>query len=154
MRDYDPTTGRYIQADPLGLIDGPSVYGYALQNPGRYVDPRGEESGPHGSTKVPGTGYSVRIDNPLQSNQQKHAHVYDRKGCEKCVVNQDGSGSHSTDPSKLKNKKLWRFLASKGFQRLNGYGGIFGWCEWMVRELDRNECKFNPNHPSCLAIWY
>ena len=42
MRDYDPTTGRYLQADPLGLVDGPSVYGYALQNPGRYVDPRGE----------------------------------------------------------------------------------------------------------------
>ena len=41
MRDYDPTTGRYLQADPLGLVDGPSVYGYALQNPGRYVDPRG-----------------------------------------------------------------------------------------------------------------
>ncbi|MFT4715854.1 MAG: RHS repeat-associated protein [Paracoccaceae bacterium] len=44
MRDYDPTTGRYIEADPLGLVDGPSVYGYALQNPGRYVDPRGEQS--------------------------------------------------------------------------------------------------------------
>jgi RHS repeat-associated protein len=43
MRDYDPTTGRYIQADPLGLVDGASVYGYAGQNPGRYVDPRGEE---------------------------------------------------------------------------------------------------------------
>jgi len=42
MRDYDPTTGRYIQADPLGLVDGASVYGYARQNPGRYVDPRGE----------------------------------------------------------------------------------------------------------------
>jgi RHS repeat-associated protein len=41
MREYDPTTGRYLQADPLGLVDGPSVYGYALQNPGRYVDPRG-----------------------------------------------------------------------------------------------------------------
>ncbi|MEO1538080.1 MAG: RHS repeat-associated core domain-containing protein [Pseudomonadota bacterium] len=41
MRDYDPTTGRYIQADPLGLVDGASVYGYALQNPGRYVDPTG-----------------------------------------------------------------------------------------------------------------
>ena len=24
-RDYDPTLGRYLQADPLGLIDGPSV---------------------------------------------------------------------------------------------------------------------------------
>ncbi len=42
MRDYDPTTGRYIQADPLGLVDGASVYGYALQNPGRYVDPTGQ----------------------------------------------------------------------------------------------------------------
>ncbi|WP_127116156.1 RHS repeat domain-containing protein [Shimia sediminis] len=42
MRDYDPTTGRYIQGDPLGLVDGASVYAYALQSPGRYVDPRGE----------------------------------------------------------------------------------------------------------------
>ena len=42
MREYDPTTGRYLQADPLGLVDGPSVYGYALQNPGRYSDPTGE----------------------------------------------------------------------------------------------------------------
>ncbi len=41
MRDYDPTTGRYMQADPLGLVDGASIYGYALQNPGRYVDPTG-----------------------------------------------------------------------------------------------------------------
>ena len=39
--DYDPTTGRYLQADPLGLVDGASVYGYAGQNPGRYVDPFG-----------------------------------------------------------------------------------------------------------------
>ena len=44
MRDYDPTTGRYIQADPLGLVDGASVYGYARGNPGRYVDPRGEDA--------------------------------------------------------------------------------------------------------------
>lgn len=44
MRDYDPTLGRYLQADPLGLVDGASAYGYALQNPGRYTDPRGEQS--------------------------------------------------------------------------------------------------------------
>jgi len=46
MRDYDPTTGRYMQADPLGLVDGASIYGYARQNPGRYVDPRGEAALP------------------------------------------------------------------------------------------------------------
>jgi uncharacterized protein RhaS with RHS repeats len=42
MRDYDPTTGRYLQADPLGLIDGASVYGYVVQSPMRYTDPTGE----------------------------------------------------------------------------------------------------------------
>lgn len=42
MRDYDPTTGRYIQADPLGLVDGASVYGYVKGNPGRWADARGE----------------------------------------------------------------------------------------------------------------
>jgi hypothetical protein len=36
--------GRYIQPDPLGLVDGASVYGYALQNPARWSDPRGEEA--------------------------------------------------------------------------------------------------------------
>jgi RHS repeat-associated protein len=41
MRDYDPTTGRYLQADPLGLMDGASVYGYAMQSPMTYTDPRG-----------------------------------------------------------------------------------------------------------------
>ena len=43
MRDYDPMTGRYLEPDPLGLVDGASVYGYVRQNPGRYVDPRGED---------------------------------------------------------------------------------------------------------------
>ena len=46
MRDYDPTTGRYLQADPLGLVDGASVYGYAGQNPGRNADPTGQCFGP------------------------------------------------------------------------------------------------------------
>lgn len=45
MRDYDPTLGRYLQADPLGLVDGASVYGYALQNPGRYSDFMGLSAG-------------------------------------------------------------------------------------------------------------
>jgi len=44
MRDYDPTTGRYLQADPLGLVDGAAIYNYARQNPHRYTDPRGEQS--------------------------------------------------------------------------------------------------------------
>ena len=43
-RHYDPTLGRYIQPDPLGFVDGPSVYGYAGQRPGMNVDPTGRQS--------------------------------------------------------------------------------------------------------------
>ncbi|MBK0401021.1 RHS repeat-associated core domain-containing protein [Limibaculum sp. M0105] len=44
-RDYDPTTGRYLQPHPLGLVDAASVYGYARQSPMRYTDPTGLEAG-------------------------------------------------------------------------------------------------------------
>jgi RHS repeat-associated protein len=40
-RDYDPTTGRYIQADPIGLEGGANPYNYAMGNPVRYTDPDG-----------------------------------------------------------------------------------------------------------------
>jgi RHS repeat-associated protein len=40
-RSYDPTIGRYTQPDPLGFVDGPSVYGYAVAAPQQAVDPKG-----------------------------------------------------------------------------------------------------------------
>jgi RHS repeat-associated protein len=40
-RDYDTVTGRYIQADPIGLDGDANPYAYAMGNPLRYVDPVG-----------------------------------------------------------------------------------------------------------------
>ena len=40
-RDYDTSTGRYIQADPIGLAGGANPYSYAEANPLRYMDPDG-----------------------------------------------------------------------------------------------------------------
>jgi RHS repeat-associated protein len=40
-RDYDPSTGRYIQADPIGIDGGANPYQYAMGNPLRYTDPKG-----------------------------------------------------------------------------------------------------------------
>ncbi|MGE0056181.1 MAG: RHS repeat-associated core domain-containing protein [Hyphomicrobium sp.] len=37
-RHYDPTIGRYTQPDPLGFVDGPSVYAYAGSKPPANVD--------------------------------------------------------------------------------------------------------------------
>ncbi|MCO6526171.1 RHS repeat-associated core domain-containing protein [Snodgrassella sp.] len=40
-RHYNPQTGRYIEADPLGVMGGLNLYGYANANPLMYVDPYG-----------------------------------------------------------------------------------------------------------------
>ncbi len=41
FRDYDPTTGRYIQSDPIGLDGGLNVFNYAKNNPFKFIDPNG-----------------------------------------------------------------------------------------------------------------
>lgn len=43
FRNYDPSTGRYVQVDPLGLKDGLNPYAYVGANPLNSKDPLGLE---------------------------------------------------------------------------------------------------------------
>lgn len=44
-RYYDPTTGRYISSDPIGLAGGLNTFAYVGANPVMYVDPEGLHKG-------------------------------------------------------------------------------------------------------------
>ena len=44
-RMYDSAKGRFLRRDPLGYGPGPSLYGYAEENPASYRDPLGLEGG-------------------------------------------------------------------------------------------------------------
>ena len=76
FRDYDPTLGRYLQSDPIGLRAGLNTYGYAYQNSVMYIDPDGlnpivkqlkhiKVDGPRASKKGDGTGslFQIRYKN-------------------------------------------------------------------------------------------
>jgi len=45
-RHYDPSTGRYTQPDPLGFVDGPSVFAYVKGTPSTLTDRDGRQAVP------------------------------------------------------------------------------------------------------------
>jgi uncharacterized protein RhaS with RHS repeats len=54
FRTFDPRTGRYLEADPLGRFKGMDLYPYALNNPTNFADPLGLDV----TITIDGRGYS------------------------------------------------------------------------------------------------
>jgi len=86
-RYYDPTTGRFLQRDPIGIADGLNVYLYAEGNPTVGLDPFGLAAvplPPAGYPEPPGYDPSswewVPNKNPNPSAPQDPGHYEDPSG--------------------------------------------------------------------------
>jgi RHS repeat-associated protein len=56
-RHYDPTLGRYTQADPVGMPDVPNRFAYARSNPMMNIDPDGKQV----ALPIPGPGIPLPL---------------------------------------------------------------------------------------------
>ncbi len=77
-RDYEPSSGRYLSSDPLGLTAGVSTYGYVEGKPLLKSDPEGLQSkGVQGIWQMPGgPGYVTAPydpENPVNSGYSPHS---------------------------------------------------------------------------------
>jgi RHS repeat-associated protein len=84
-RHYDPTLGRYTQPDPLGFVDGPSVYAYAGNSPFRFVDKDGRIAGVDDAFIIGmtiGVGIAIMCMSNSSSPPKKKTKVWSSKGPE------------------------------------------------------------------------
>lgn len=63
-RDYDPSTGRYIESDPIGLMGGIDTYAYVDGNPLSYFDLDGLMGNSRGGATTGGKVNEGRMRNP------------------------------------------------------------------------------------------
>lgn len=64
-RTYDPSLGRYLQSDPIGLGDRPNTYTYAYDNPVNYIGPTGKSGAAAGLCFIPGVSWGGDVPQPL-----------------------------------------------------------------------------------------
>jgi RHS repeat-associated protein len=80
-RHYDPSLGRYTQPDPLGFVDGPSVYGYADGQPQQLTDFTGQN--PYTLVRVVIAGGATAITACMRNERCRKAIEKVKDKCEK-----------------------------------------------------------------------
>jgi RHS repeat-associated protein len=151
-RMYDPVTGRYTQPDPLGFVDGPSVYAYAGNSPSMNVDREGRQflpSYPEFAVRKIGDyqrSVPVRRWGHQQFPGERNSQL--RHCVASCMVaGQSGTGSARTFGA---GNELQGLLLHDVPNLQSRIGGNSPWA-FQTQDLSSNETGFSCKPKSCMA---
>ena len=142
-RHYDPTTGRYTQPDPLGFVDGPSIYDYARSNTLAKIDPTGRciEDG------CIGEGLAACLASPACRNALYAAAAATAAMCYNLAFKRTQSGGGGPPPDCDQEWRDAREMCRQELSKPNPNGGITGGysdIENCARGLVSERCGGNP----------
>ena len=117
FRDYDPTTGRYVESDPIGLRGGVGTYGYVENGPLTGIDHLGLVKHTTGQWKECSKNCRVRIDFVLdEKTGMITRHLHWECGGKEGVFGENGSTSHGGGSCSNAPKAVIKCAEAHGFK--------------------------------------
>ena len=147
-RDYDPTTGRYVESDPIGLDGGSfSTYSYAGDNALSFADPSGEQIAIEGpAVVIGGIAVACYLTNACQDAAQGLQNMYSRSRGKSDPV----SGLKPVNPGRDCNGKCNACPANQFWEAPGDAHGSTGGKHYhgIVWNQDPTTCMCFPNRVS------
>jgi RHS repeat-associated protein len=156
FRDYEPTTGRYAESDPIGLFGGSSTYGYARNRSINFVDRKGLIAGalplpwiweipPWAKNPVGLCLFAVTYSTPLSSNDEITPAVPQPGTCPNTQPPANDSQCRTSDYCRQMHDMLeaWRLGLISELSELLGdtqgaLGADPGWAalhQWIIQDI-------------------
>ena len=147
-RDYDPSVGRYVESDPIGLDGGSfSTYTYTNDNPLSFIDPSGTQEAVAGpAVVVGGVAVYCYLSGTCQQISQTLQNMYSRARGKSDPV----SGLTPVNPGRDCNGKCKPCPPDKVWQAPGDAHGSTGGVHWhgIVYNQDPETCMCYPTRVS------